>query len=223
MLANPNYKTLKARLDLWCALWFWPGDAVGQAPLPSQFGAPSPQALAKAEQMARAHHFFHWELEFPDVFMPQRNGFDAVLGNPPWEIQKPNSKEFFSNIDPLYRAYGKQEALGKQVDYFNQSAPIEEDWLLYNAALKAMSNWTKYVGNPFGDKIYHDNNGNPKHEINLGGRTCRDNCALEAPARQMARPPCPAELAMPTGGTRSFTKARQTLKLTRCSWIRVMR
>ena len=38
-------------------------------------------------------------------------GFDAVLGNPPWETLQPNSKEFFSNIDPLYRTYGKQEAL----------------------------------------------------------------------------------------------------------------
>ena len=29
--------------------------------------------------------FFHWELEFPDVFGAGRSGFDAVLGNPPWE------------------------------------------------------------------------------------------------------------------------------------------
>ena len=35
--------------------------------------------------------FFHWELEFPDVFFqddgsPKANpGFDAVIGNPPWE------------------------------------------------------------------------------------------------------------------------------------------
>jgi type I restriction-modification system DNA methylase subunit len=32
---------------------------------------------------------FHWELEFPDVFLgnsghPQETGFDAVIGNPPW-------------------------------------------------------------------------------------------------------------------------------------------
>ena len=38
------------------------------------------------------------------------SGFDAILGNPPWEIAKPNSKEFFSNLDPLYRGLGKQEA-----------------------------------------------------------------------------------------------------------------
>ena len=45
-------------------------------------------------------------------------GFDAVVGNPPWDIAKPVSMEFFSNIDPLYRSYGKQEALRKQTEYF---------------------------------------------------------------------------------------------------------
>ncbi|MGE5572674.1 MAG: Eco57I restriction-modification methylase domain-containing protein, partial [Bacteroidota bacterium] len=75
----------------------------------------------------------------------------AVVGNPPWEIQKPNSKEFFSNIDPLYRTYGKQEALDKQSEYFQRSADDERDWLVYCARLKALSNWVKNAGFPFGD------------------------------------------------------------------------
>src|SRR6185369_12280040 len=30
--------------------------------------------------------FFHWELEFPEVFFDkERPGFDVVLGNPPWD------------------------------------------------------------------------------------------------------------------------------------------
>ena len=85
---------------------------------PAEFENPAAEALDIARQVAASQQFFHWELEFPDVFTPQHTGFDAVLGNPPWEIQKPNSKEFFSNIDPLYRAYGKQEALAKQLEYF---------------------------------------------------------------------------------------------------------
>ncbi|AFM26591.1 Eco57I restriction-modification methylase domain-containing protein [Desulfomonile tiedjei] len=29
---------------------------------------------------------FHWPAEFPEVFSPPGNGFDAVIGNPPYEI-----------------------------------------------------------------------------------------------------------------------------------------
>ncbi|WLT40637.1 hypothetical protein NON20_25730 (plasmid) [Synechocystis sp. B12] len=85
------------------------------------------------------------------MFRGKNSGFDAMIGNPPWEIQKPNSMEFFSNIDPLYRTYGKQEAINKQVEYFTANQEIERDWIAYNARLKALSNWTKYAGFPFGD------------------------------------------------------------------------
>ena len=74
-------------------------------------------------------------------------GFDAILGNPPWEIQKPNSKEFFSNLDPLYRTYGKQEAL-RHADGVLR-APCrgrERTWLDYCAGFKALSNWNKHAG-----------------------------------------------------------------------------
>lgn len=118
MLANPHYHALKARMDLWCALWFWPGEQIKLAPLPLRFGQPDAVALVVATEVAAKRRFFHWELEFPDVFTASQQGFDAMLGNPPWEIQKPSSKEFFSNHDPLYRAYGKQDALAQQIDYF---------------------------------------------------------------------------------------------------------
>ena len=29
-------------------------------------------------------HPFHWPLQFPEVFLAERNGFDAALGNPPF-------------------------------------------------------------------------------------------------------------------------------------------
>jgi hypothetical protein len=80
---------------------------------------PRPPARSSASSV-RAKRFFHWELEFPDVFTEKGAGFDAIVGNPPWEIRKPNSKEFFSDRDPLYRAYGKQEALLRQRELFGR-------------------------------------------------------------------------------------------------------
>ena len=124
LLGSPEWRSLKEAMDLWCACWFWPVDEIGVAPLPTGFADPHAETRAVARAVAARHRFFHWELEFPDVFDEEGAGFDGVVGNPPWETLQPNSKEFFSNIDPLYRAYGKQEALRKQKEYF--ADPVTE-------------------------------------------------------------------------------------------------
>ena len=154
---SPAWQRLKAAMDLWCACWFWPPNELDCAPLPRTFTAPSAATLTVAKRLAEALRFFHWELEFPDVFDAPGAGFDALLGNPPWDIAKPVSKEFFSNIDPLYRSYGKQEALRKQTEYFKNEEgaeagwQAEENWLDYNARFRAQSNFTSHAASPFGD------------------------------------------------------------------------
>ncbi|MCL2128919.1 MAG: N-6 DNA methylase [Treponema sp.] len=49
---------------------------------------------ALAAEIAKENNFFHWRLEFPDVF--QKGGFDCVLANPPWEVSQLNEEEFFA-------------------------------------------------------------------------------------------------------------------------------
>ena len=54
----------------------------------------------KIQQLALQHRFFHWDLEFPDIFYDengkkiQNSGFDGVIGNPPWssKIAKEDTK-----------------------------------------------------------------------------------------------------------------------------------
>ena len=142
-------------MDLWCACWFWPADQLSHAPLPTTFAEPSRETRSLTERVALEKRFFHWALEFPDVFRVPGDGFDAILGNPPWDIAKPNSKEFFSNIDPLYRAYGKQEALRYQTEYFTDER-MERAWLDYNADFRAQSNYMGQAANPFGDPEEND-------------------------------------------------------------------
>jgi len=70
--------------------------AVGPAPEYQGF-------LNQAQDLAHDRCFFHWELEFPQVFLDPRNrarakaGFDAVIGNPPYVRQERLSaqKRFF--------------------------------------------------------------------------------------------------------------------------------
>ncbi|MBK8803704.1 MAG: hypothetical protein IPN71_16975 [Fibrobacteres bacterium] len=75
-----------------------------------------------------------------------------MIGNPPWETLQPVSKEFFSNIDPLYRTYGKQEALAKQQELFANKPSLRTEWEGYVAGFKGFANWMKFLANPSGFK-----------------------------------------------------------------------
>lgn len=88
----------RALLDLWCSVWFWPPgekppDAREYASLSAalrgdaSFLHGSARArLDRAADVAREMRFFHWTLEFPEVFFGDRRGFDAIVGNPPWDM-----------------------------------------------------------------------------------------------------------------------------------------
>lgn len=166
LLAAPAWQRLKAAMDLWCACWFWPAEAIEDAPLPSTLASPSEETWAEAARLAARLRFFHWELEFPDVFRAAGSGFDAMLGNPPWETLQPNSKEFFSDLDPLYRAYSKQDAVRMQNEYFS-SQEVELQWLNYTASFAAYSNWMKYAANAQGDADSSRNNEQGKKKDDL--------------------------------------------------------
>jgi len=181
LVGSPAYQQLKEAMDLWCACWFWPADELDDAPLPTTLHDPAEQTSAAARRIAAEKRFFHWELEFPDVFSASTSGFDAVLGNPPWETLQPNSKEYFSNIDPLYRSYGKQEALRKQTEYFAEEA-VERAWLGYTTGFAGDSNWMKYAANPFGDPEGAEASAD-RFAISRG----RENDALQARWRDLRR------------------------------------
>jgi hypothetical protein len=59
----------------------------GQRDVPEKYEA----TIARARALWQEKRFFHWDLEFPEVFVDLRKrdwaenpGFDAVVGNPPW-------------------------------------------------------------------------------------------------------------------------------------------
>ena len=215
---NPHYKALRARMDLWCALWFWPANRIDTAPLPLDFLQPGDEALAIAADVAGQHRFFHWELEYPDAFTSTRQGFDAVVGNPPWDIQKPNSKEFFSNHDPLYRSYEKPVALKKQSSYFQQHPELEREWMDYVGGFRARSAWVKFSGYPFGDRVIEGTTGKPKHELRLGGGGVNLIHINLWPCTRSGKSSVNATAHLPIHFTPSYTKALQILTPTRCFW-----
>ena len=59
------------------------------------------ERLALVLKMAERHRFFHWELEFADIF-ESRGGFDLMLGNPPWIRVEWNEGAVMGDVQPLY-------------------------------------------------------------------------------------------------------------------------
>ncbi|MDI1309175.1 MAG: Eco57I restriction-modification methylase domain-containing protein [Methylotenera sp.] len=70
----------------------------GRLPTPREQQAHSimQMALARAEQ----EHFLHWELAFPTVWQGGQGGFDAIIGNPPWDRMKLQEVEWFAERRP---------------------------------------------------------------------------------------------------------------------------
>jgi hypothetical protein len=59
------------------------------------------ERLTLVREIAERHRFFHWDLEFADVFA-DRGGFDLILGNPPWIKVEWNEGAVMGDVQPLY-------------------------------------------------------------------------------------------------------------------------
>ena len=101
LLSSPTYREARMLADSWCAAFVvpktlgTPAITTSTLRLAARDGGGVPPGLATtAAGLARAYQFFHWPIEFPEVFAG-RGGFDVVLGNPPWERVKLQEKEFF--------------------------------------------------------------------------------------------------------------------------------
>jgi hypothetical protein len=77
--------------------------------------------VGKANALSMENKFFHWPLEFPDVF--EQGGFDVMLGNPPWEIIELKEQEFFANREPKIANSENKASRTKLIDKLESSNP----------------------------------------------------------------------------------------------------
>ncbi len=116
---SPELRRARLLADAWCAAFViekHPGAADlthavlerwQRADLASLEAEP---VHAEVQRLAARFRFFHWHLEFPQVFGVNggavadgpgwTGGFSCVLGNPPWERVKLQEQEFFAARDP---------------------------------------------------------------------------------------------------------------------------
>lgn len=118
--ASPELRKLKLAADAWAAAFFQRKAASNPAAITTgtiqdiEGGRNVDPSVALAiDTLSSAHRFFHWHIEFPEIFtVPDREspwidpdagwvgGFDAMIGNPPWERVKIQEKEFFAEREP---------------------------------------------------------------------------------------------------------------------------
>jgi hypothetical protein len=154
-LAAGDYRRRKMEADLWTAAFFWPlSRGTGRTPTHGalvrlQAEGPAslpPAALAQVETLADRYRFFHWHLEFPDVFGDDgAGGFDVVLGNPPWERIKLQEKEFFADKDPAVANAPTAAARRKLIAQLTQTNPALADE--YAAELRASECESNFLRN----------------------------------------------------------------------------
>ena len=56
--------------------------------------------VAVAADCAERYRILHWPLEFPQVFLREPSGFDAIVGNPPWEKVKVETLSIYVLSNP---------------------------------------------------------------------------------------------------------------------------
>jgi hypothetical protein len=127
--------------NLWTAAFFMPlvSDLLPTTEtldrLMSEALSPAVTEIADTvNKLAAEKFFFHWCLEFPEVF--QDGGFSCILGNPPWERIKLQEKEFFAARDAeIANAQNKavRERLIKQLPLNNPELLEEFELAKYDA------------------------------------------------------------------------------------------
>jgi hypothetical protein len=184
LLADPRRQRLKDACDLWTAAFFQRmanGEGrMANGRLPFITGEDvnraragdlqAPQLLARAQALAAAHRFFHWPLEFPEVFEPQvangeghvangesstiryspsttspfaTPGFDVVLGNPPWERIKLQEEEFFAGRDAEIAGAPNAAARKRLIAALPETNPAL--WQAYQDALHAAEATSRFL------------------------------------------------------------------------------
>lgn len=96
-----------------------------------------------ANGLAVTHKFFHWPLEFPDVY--EQGGFDVMLGNPPWERIKLQEKEFFKGKCKNVETAGNAAKRKREIEKLKISNPDLYEQYLF--ALKTSEATSKLLRN----------------------------------------------------------------------------
>lgn len=62
--------------------------------------SPTRDLVRRSTEAARGFNAFHWQLAFPEVYLRDRPGFDAIVANPPWDEVTVEELGFYTRYMP---------------------------------------------------------------------------------------------------------------------------
>lgn len=151
--ASDQWQRLKLACDMYVAAFFTP--KVGEAPTARtlvDMSVPTTGAMweavsgkirsdilhENATTISEANSALHWPLAFPAVMA--RGGFDAVLGNPPWERIKLQEQEFFASRDAMIataKNKSERDKLIKAISHADAGSPEHNLFLEFESAKRS--------------------------------------------------------------------------------------
>lgn len=92
--------------------------------------------LAECRALAQRERFLHWELAFPGIWrnigsLEPDGGFDAVIGNPPWDRMKLQEVEWFAERRPAIARQARAADRKRMVEALKRDGdPLAADYAL---------------------------------------------------------------------------------------------
>ncbi len=126
----------------------------GELNLEKLFKTPQFIGLKMANDLAESYKFFHWELNFSDVFA-NNGGFDIMLGNPPWLKVEWEERGILGDYNPRFVLHklSATKLREEREAAFERSAVLKKAWFSELEAsegtqnfLNAYQNYAELIG-----------------------------------------------------------------------------
>lgn len=100
----------------------------------------------EVNEVARANRFFHWCVEFPEVFA-DGGGFDVMCGNPPWDKLQMEDGKWFVGKDNSIVSAANQAARDKLIAQLETSNPnLFNEYCTVRESIASQTRYVKYSG-----------------------------------------------------------------------------
>ena len=95
----------------------------------NQKASPENRRIMKlAQEILEPLSALHFPIAFPEVFLGRSQGFDVILGNPPWEEVKAEERDFWTGLFPGLRGLPQREQMKQWAILRKKRPDLEEKW-----------------------------------------------------------------------------------------------